>query len=208
MREDEMVIDFGFRRREGACSRCGFKMGLCFCRELLSVTIPLQVVFVCHRNEQGRQSNSARVFAGCVPGAEIHWWGRQERPLPQDWLGELQDRRLGVLFPDEHAMPIHQLSRLERPETLVVLDGSWRQCKSMVRRIPGIDGLPKLRLSRDYLTSESLRRSPGRGLLSTFEATCYALEELLETQFPELHRVWGRFVGRSREQRLGRVQGA
>ena len=78
-----------------------------------------------------------------------------------------------------------------RPDTLVVLDGSWAQARRMLQRIPPLRTMPRLSLPvRDV---ERLRRPTVEGGMSTLEAIAAALDLLGDAPaaraLEALHRV-------------------
>jgi len=84
-----------------------------------------------------------------------------------------------------------------RPKTLVLLDGTWRQTRKMLRRLPELSSLPRFALpdSPAQLTRRRLREPPGIGARSTLESIADALSYLdtaeLGQRLLEVHR---RFV--------------
>jgi DTW domain-containing protein YfiP len=66
------------------------------------------------------------------------------------------------------------------PRTLVVLDGTWRQTRKMLRRLPELSRLPLFSLEEDPRTLERdrLRQPPRPGARSTLESIADALRVL------------------------------
>lgn len=61
---------------------------------------------------------------------------------------------------------------------LVVLDGSWRQSRQLLRRHPGLQALPRLGLQPAHAGGYEIRRAHAPHQLSTLEAVCLALAEI------------------------------
>jgi DTW domain-containing protein YfiP len=121
-----------------------------------------RLVILRHTLERHRPSNSARWAALALPAARLVEYGGvgdgtgPELP-PGSWL----------LYPGPGPAPAG------RPETLVVLDGSWSQTRRMLQRIPGLAALPRLPLPPGR-PRPRLRRAPPGGL-ATLEAIACAL---------------------------------
>jgi DTW domain-containing protein YfiP len=61
---------------------------------------------------------------------------------------------------------------------LVVLDGTWRQSRAMLRQNPWLQCLPRLSLDDMPPSRYAIRKAHKPGQLSTLEATCAALAQL------------------------------
>ena len=86
--------------------------------------------------------------------------------------------KTGVLYPDREAKLLDDLRPEERPEHLVILDGTWHQAKTLYRDIPRLQTLPPYRLSPASPGRYRIRREPNEHALSTLEATVAALMAL------------------------------
>jgi DTW domain-containing protein YfiP len=163
-------------RRALRCSGCGLTGRTCACGLLPKVRIATPLVIVQHVREQSRPTNTARLFARMAEGAAIlPWGGRGDAPR----LDPSVDWRL--LFPGPEAPLLEPGGR----PGLVLLDGSWRQCSRMLRRIPGIAGLPCVRLPPAPPSFWTVRRQPRAEGRSTFEAALQAVEILEGTAVAE-----------------------
>jgi DTW domain-containing protein YfiP len=96
------------------------------------------------------------------------------------------------------------LESLPPPQTIVVLDGTWRQARAMFQRIPGLAALPSARITGHAPRVERLRRPIREGERSTLEAIADALAILegdeVAAPLRELHT---RFVGAALRARWG-----
>jgi DTW domain-containing protein len=168
------------------------------------------VVLVRHARELYKPSGTARVTALAMPelelidyrdepGAEEPSWLssgpilRTQPVLPPEAIGA-RLRELGqphLLFPT--GRPLGAVR--PPPSTIVVLDGTWRQARSMFQRIPGLSALPSVRLDDATPTGERLRRSAREGERSTLEAIADAIALLEgEEAAAPLRRLHARFV--------------
>ena len=154
-----------------------------------------------HAREAEKSSNSARWASLLVPGCEMRTWaGRCDVVMhgdlgrPGDWL----------LFPSEGEGG--EPGRPEAlPERVVVLDGTWRQVRRMLRALPRVRRLPRLSVG-PRSPGARLRAPPAPGCLSTLEAMAGAVAllegEALGQALDARHRA---VVARARAARGWRV---
>ncbi len=188
----------------GRCARCALKVCVCACAFLPSLAVRTHFVVVRHAREADKSSNTARWAALLLPHCELRRWGSRPdvaylRDLgqPGDWL----------LFPGEApaAAPERPLGT---PQRLVVLDGTWRQVRRMLRSLPALSGLPRLSV-RPRPRRFGLRVPPSPQHLSTLEAISSAVGllegEALAAALDSWHR---ELVGRALSARGRRLSEA
>jgi DTW domain-containing protein YfiP len=84
---------------------------------------------------------------------------------------------------------------------LVVLDGTWRQTRKMLRRLPELSRFPRYSLATavEAQTRDRLREPPRAGARSTLESIADALSALDSPECGQrLLELHGRFVERTR----------
>lgn len=79
-----------------------------------------------------------------------------------------------ILFPSEEAKPWN----LVPFQQLIILDGTWDECRGMFDRNPDLKKIPTIKLMDSYEGSFIGRRAPWKGALSTAEAIAYLLQEM------------------------------
>jgi DTW domain-containing protein YfiP len=141
---------------------------LCLCGEVPTIATRTRIVIVRHHRELHRSSNTGRLAALALANSalvDLDDAGRAALPPLEDaWL----------LFPEG---PEPTAGR-PPPRQLVVLDATWSQARRMYRKIPGLLGLPTLRLTGAPTPAARLRASPAPGQVSTIEAIAHALRQL------------------------------
>ena len=108
-------------------------------------------------------------------------------------LPTLLKPRAGVLYPGTDATLLGELPEDQRPDQLLILDGTWHHAKTMMRDIPLLQSLPHYRLAPAEPSCYRIRREPNPLALSTVEATIAALR-VLEPDTPGLDRLLAAFV--------------
>ncbi len=91
----------------------------------------------------------------------------------------------GLLYPSEHARRLDELAPEERPEQLVVLDGTWPHAHTLYDQNPWLEALPHFTLPPGPESNYRIRKEPRPSYLSTVEAVFRALS-ILEPQTPGL----------------------
>jgi len=151
------------------CPVCLLREEWCYCSAIPTLRPKVQLVIIRHWKERCRTSNTAQLLQRAIPGTVLVDYGAPGGPLDQ---GVLDVPSPVLLFPegptDDHL----------KPETLVVVDGSWPQARKMVQRVPGVSKLPRLCLQPSKRPPTRLRKPPMRSGMATIEAVARALDHL------------------------------
>ena len=116
----------------------------CICAEIPRLAAGQRFIIVRHWKEARTASNTARLAALALPDCTILDYGARgtrfdPAPLggPDTWL----------LFPPEPPIGAPPGTRApapppdERPDTIVLLDGTWSQARRLSHRVPGVASL-------------------------------------------------------------------
>ncbi len=148
----------------------------CICAAAPRLTLATRIVIVMHRRELAKPTATAPLALRALTNSALSVYGHRDQPVD---LHDLHDggRRVLALFPAEDAVCLSEaLERADdRPITLIVPDGSWRQASKALRRIPGLEEAERVTLPAGPPTRYRLRREPKQGGLATFEAIARAL---------------------------------
>ena len=98
--------------------------------------------------------------------------------LSERFASEKLSPRAALLYPDEDSRLLSDLGDQQRPDQLVVVDGTWSHAKSLLRQIPQLRSLPRVRLAPESPSRYRIRREPNEQALSSLEATVAALRML------------------------------
>jgi DTW domain-containing protein YfiP len=132
------------------------------------------VLILQHVGERFHPFNTARIVKRALRHCDLitdhnRRLGKHELPI---------QAHAGLLYPNENARLLSELSVDERPEQLVIIDGTWHQAKTIVRDVPQLGQLPCYRLKPTSPGQYRIRREPDTQSLSTLEATVEALRAL------------------------------
>jgi DTW domain-containing protein YfiP len=156
------------------CYVCYRPAATCFCAVIPSVNNRTHVLILQHVKERFHAFNTARIVKQAL----------RNSTLVVDQTLKLANGDLpfaantGVLFPGEDAQLLSEIPVAERPDQLIILDGTWHHARTFMRQIPALSRLPKFRLEPAAPSNYRIRKEPTESSLSTLEATVEALRAL------------------------------
>jgi len=132
-----------------------------------------QLVLFLHHREEKKPTNTGRLAAECLASSTVIVRGRRDE---EDAPCTFDPTTIPVLlFPADDAMPLADFAKTaEKPLTLVVPDGNWRQASKVRARVPGIAELPCVMLPQVEPTRYRLRLESHEAGLATMEAIARA----------------------------------
>jgi DTW domain-containing protein YfiP len=159
------------------CSRCRRAQSVCYCRHLTSIPTRTRIAFLQHTRERSVAIGTARMASLCLPNSELH--------VGVNWVGTRALARVlgdparppALLFPGDDAIDI-VTDPPRGPITLVVVDGTWRQVKKVVRTNPPLAALPRYAFVPPRPSEYRIRHEPKDTYVSTIEALVHVLGAL------------------------------
>jgi DTW domain-containing protein len=186
--------------RAARCPACRLPEALCICAHLPRLAVRTRVVIITHRREARSSTNTGRLAASMLDGAEVRVRGgiaSTPAPLPEG-------RRL-VLFPRGDARVLDARDADDERVVLLVPDGTWSQARRLLLRDPDL-AADLVTLQPTEPSRYRLRCHAREGALCTLEAIARALG-ILEGLPVEaaLLRALDRFVEQGLRARAGRL---
>jgi len=136
-----------------------------------------RVVVVQHPREYGKAIGTARIAQLCLPSSEV-FVGVQFQNQPRlDALLNDPERPAIALYPGSNARDLNR-EPPPGPVTLVLIDGTWNQARSLMSRNPHLAKLPRYAFEPPRPSEYQIRREPRPDYVSTVEALSFALEAL------------------------------
>jgi DTW domain-containing protein YfiP len=172
------------------CYGCFRPRGDCFCATIPTIDNRTDVLILQHMRERFHPFNTARMVHRALRCSQLAVAHNQQLA---ESLPTLLKPRAGVLYPGPEATLLGELPEDQRPDQLLILDGTWHHAKTMMRDISLLQGLPHYRLAPAEPSCYRIRREPNPLALSTVEATIAALR-VLEPDTPGLDRLLAAFV--------------
>jgi len=165
------------------CYRCHKPALTCICTRLPLVENRTEVVVLQHPRERLHPIGTARFARLGLARSSVHvaWNAGQRDADPPAWLAP----RTGLLYPAPDALELHALPVAQRPERLLVLDGTWHTARTLYRDKLWLRAMPHYRLAPEQPGRYRLRREPQHDYVSTIEAIVEALR-ILEPETPGL----------------------
>lgn len=165
----------------------------CVCAHVPTLAPPIELVIVRHQAEARRSSGTARLALLALPAARVIECGDDLGAAAAalgEWLAAAP-APTALLFPDGGA----EGGAAAEARRLVVLDGTWREARRMLRRLPLLWPLPRLALPAAPPPPLRLRHAPAAESRSTIEAIADALARLGDPDSARaLHELYGRFA--------------
>lgn len=180
------------------CYRCFKPQAYCVCASIRKVNNRTEIIVIQHPRERFHAIGTARfVELGLQRTKRLVSWFDPERPLAcsPEALGlgpisaeesaqevspssSLKNERVGLLYPREGAKLLGALSPEERPERLIVLDGTWHHAHTIYRANPWFQEIPHYVLKPEEPSRYRIRKEPKAEYVSTLEAIVQALQVL------------------------------
>jgi DTW domain-containing protein YfiP len=166
------------------------------CGEILPKKIETKLILITQWAEWWRASNTGRLVKLMIPETTILLRG-DPGALPMKAYDISDFENPVLLFPGANAFSLtHEYAAsLNRPITLFVPDGTWREAGRVVRRTPFLRGVSKTQLINLPPSRYRLRKKGRVGTVSTLESVAYVLEVLEGREIAEsLMRLFDKFV--------------
>jgi DTW domain-containing protein YfiP len=156
------------------CPRCKRPPRVCYCEALPRLETRTRIVILQHPREKDMPIGTARMAQLALPSAELHvgiQWGAQAA-----FMRAISDpaRPAVLLSPGPTAKDILKDPPIG-PVTLVVVDGTWSQAKSVVRDNPCLQDLPRYAFASPEPSQYRIRKEPKVEYVSTIEALMHVL---------------------------------
>lgn len=149
---------------------------LCVCAEIPKLNTTAHLVLIMHAAELRSTTNTGRLAAQAFPYSEIRVRGRPGDPLSAQ--GIIAPERQGLLlYPSDDATELTAdfVRSFNKPITLIVPDGTWNQAGKVVKRVPELSEVPRVKLPPGPPSQYQLRVSPQIENLATIEAIARAM---------------------------------
>jgi DTW domain-containing protein YfiP len=157
------------------CLRCRRPERVCYCAALTRIDTATRVVILQHPRERRMPIGTARMASLCLPNASLHVGVRwDDDPALRDAVSD-PARPPILLYPGPDARDV-LADPPAGPVTLVVVDGTWPQARTVVRDNPVLRALPRYAFAAPEPSHYGgVRREPSAECVSTIEALMYVL---------------------------------
>jgi DTW domain-containing protein YfiP len=149
-------------------------MRVCYCASLPSLETKTKVVILQHPREKDMPIGTARMASLCLAGAELHVGIRWDEHAALAAALADPARPPILLYPGPQAKDVLR-EPPAGPVTLVMVDGTWSQAKSVVKHNPILQGLPRYAFAAPEPSQYRIRPEPSVEYTSTIEALMHVL---------------------------------
>lgn len=175
------------------CHRCWLAEHTCICAWRPHSTSQLEFVLLMHSDEIFKPTNTGRLIADMLPQqTHAFCWHRKSPDPALIRLLQAPNRRCLLLFPvDDHDLAqrpreVYQHLPDDKINTLILLDGTWKQSARMFHLSRWLDQYASLTLPEGLVKSYSVRKSDRDERMSTAEAASLCLALAGETDNTQL----------------------
>ena len=156
------------------CLKCFRTPDLCYCEAIGSVENQTEILILQHRRERMHPFNTARIVDRTLNKSRVIC----ERNEDMATMELPISANAGLLYPSKDAELLTEIQPSDRPDQLVILDGTWHHAKTLYRDVVQLHSLPKYRLAPTEPGNYRIRMEPNETSLSTLEAVTAALHQL------------------------------
>lgn len=154
--------------------RCRRPEVACYCAHVTPLDTRTRVLVLQHPREHEKAVNTARIAELALTNAAIEvGFDFSERPAVRALLSD-PTRPAVLLYPAPDARDLER-EPPSGPVTLVVIDGTWHQARSLMRANPWLSTLPRYAFRPEAPSEYRIRREPRPEYVSTIEALACAL---------------------------------
>lgn len=141
----------------------------CFCASIPRVDNQTDVLVLRHLLETRKSTNTARIARLALAKMDILEWDSRTPPDAESWLKK--HGNVWLAYPGETTADL----ATSKPDGILILDGTWRQVRKLLRSNPWLFSLPRLSLPPPTHAGRRMRVSPVAEGRSTIEAIAAAL---------------------------------
>ncbi len=197
LRKKQRVMDVHEDQPQGReeCLACNKPQDHCICDTIVPVEHRTHITIIQHPRERRHPFGTVRILEQALDKLSVHpffpkgsWACEQAQAIQQALEVQHASEKIAVLYPSKEAHLLEDLTPSERPEHLIILDGTWFQAKKLYEDLPCLHDLPKVAFAPENPSEYQIRREPKEHFVSTLEAVVYALQ-LMEPENPQVERL-------------------
>jgi DTW domain-containing protein YfiP len=158
----------------GRCPTCWVRQAHCICAAVPRVSCRTALLVVRHEREAAKSTGTARIAQLALPSLSIVDYGDSAAEAGARLSASDHLDGGWLLFPSDAPAPWPA----GPVRCLVLLDGTWRQTRKMLKKLPSLARLPRLMLPPKAAEVLRLREAPFESGRSTLEAVADALRLL------------------------------
>lgn len=177
------------------CTQCHYPTKTCLCEAIQPIAVPIKVVVLQHPDEVGHAKNTVRLMQLAMPKSLTVAVGI----TPEDFSDVQQQIDIDntvVIYPSpsSQGMESDKQWKCENPDTILLLDGSWRKAFSLWQNNPWLHEIRQWHFESIPDNRYHIRKTDKENSLSTLEATAYCLQQRYHVDTAPLMSLFDHFV--------------
>ncbi len=166
------------------CYKCFRPDAHCICSMVRPVDNETGIIILQHPAERNHPFGTARIATLSLASIRMETaWPEFAR---KEELEESFPKNVGILYPASDAIDLEDCSPANKPEHLIVLDGTWNTARTIYNSYPKLRKLPHYKLTPRAASGYKIRKAPKSEHRSTIEAIWQALT-ILEPDNTSVH---------------------
>ncbi|MBN1959641.1 MAG: DTW domain-containing protein [Deltaproteobacteria bacterium] len=159
-----------------SCYHCNRPLFACICSTVPLVHNQTPIYLLQHPRERFHPLGSVRLVRLGLSQIHIDIYGK-DFAHQRTWSHQTPSGAM-LLYPGPKARELESLATHERPQSLVVIDGTWSQAKSIIKKTEFLATMPQISVRPKMPGLYRIRREPALHCMSTIEAIIAALQIL------------------------------
>lgn len=154
------------------CSDCGLVEGLCICEDKIDISSDIEFWLLTHENELSRTTNTGRLIENAISTTKVFKWNRTNPPKELLNLITSDEYNIYIIMAadrESEKARVVEYYRNEKKTAFLILDGTWKEARKMLRKSDFLSRLPILSLDINEKTSYNLRRNSDLNHICTVE---------------------------------------
>ena len=181
------------------CPNCRISHHHCICKHKPVCESNAAFLLIMWDDEVLKPSNTGRLIADLIPDTHAFIWQRTEQDPALIALINDPKYQPIVVFPQEFAQPQQQVHNIVPPTEpgkkplFILLDGTWREAKKILRKSPYLQQLPILSMliePQDTNQRYRVRKAASDGQMATAEVAAQVLHSFGEHDNGTILDLW------------------
>jgi DTW domain-containing protein YfiP len=154
------------------CYRCFRPSFQCVCSLVAPFAAHVNTVVLQHPNERKKYYSTAKLLSSAVTNCTL----LRGLEFDHNFLAQkTSGQRCYLLYPSPEAVDCSEVP-LSTEDTVIVVDGTWREAGKIIYRNPFLQQLPRLSFREELQSQYRIRKQPKQGCLSTIESVAHLLK--------------------------------
>ena len=158
------------------CQRCKRPERYCYCSNLTEERGSVDIIILQHPKEVRHPMNTARIAELGLTNCTL--FTGEDFSHNQELLRTINNRNCFLLFPGPDSINSKEQIARQKPEVVIILDGTWKKARRIYYCNPFLQTLPALFIEHDQQSSYRIRKTPDQSSLSTIEAAVILLRQV------------------------------